>query len=163
MRHGDDSGGECRAITLRQSSVTAYHRQPAHFSNHRLGGGEADGCDADGDVFIDFGQHAAGTQHDHWTDLRIAAETEDHFGKAFFHALDEDAVDFRGRMLGFDAGQYLRGRSFQRRGVGDVEHHAAGIGLVQDVGREDFCDNRKLNARGLLRFFDYRGCCMRDA
>ena len=69
----------------------------------------------------------------------------------------------RFRMLRSHALQDRRRGSLQFLGVGDVERHAAGIGLVRDVRREDLRHHRKIELHLLIRHRDRLGWRRRHA
>ena len=79
------------------------------------------------------------------------------------HALHEDAVELRLRMALADAFEYLFGGCRELSRIADVERHTARVGLVQNVPRENFGDDRKADRRLLRRIGDDFGLRGRNA
>ena len=85
------------------------------------------------DIVQQFHQDAAGAEHDHGAELRIAVDAEDQFGFPHCHALDE-----QGLQAGAEAVLQVRDRGFQRGFGGEVEDDATGFGFVHQIGTEGF-------------------------
>ena len=95
-----------------------------------------------------FGEHAAQSDHQHRTPIRIAARAQDQLQPRTRHRLDQHAVEReRGATLG-KVGVELRPTLRQRLLVSEVKHHPAGIALVRERRRLRLQRDRIADRRG---------------
>ena len=104
----------------------------------------------DGAIRQDFDRGAALAEQDHRTERGIDARADDQLlrERAPHHRLDRKAGEPRLRLQPAHAGQHLVDRAAQLAFIAQVQAHAAHIGLVADVGREDFQSHRVAELAG---------------
>ena len=97
-------------------------------------------------VARELDQDAAGADQQQRAVERIAARADDRLD-AGHHLLHQEAVDARVRMRCARRRQQRVGGGRTSCAAAQIEHDAAGLGLVQDVGRADFQRDRKSDRR----------------
>ena len=112
-----------------------------------------DRADAERHVGQHFDENAAEPHHHERPELRIAQAADHHFLTGRRHLLDQPAFD--ARRLDFRQRGHRADRSRTSSARFQIHFHAAGIALVQDVGRHDFDHDRELQR--LQRLVDILG------
>ena len=94
-----------------------------------------------------FDQHAAQPHHQKRPPTRVAIDAEDDLAAGPRHRLNQHPVDVRGRRMPPRRGDHaLVGGAYIA--AGDIERHAAGFGLVGDVGGLDLQRDRPSDLQG---------------
>ncbi len=143
LRHFDDDGGQRLAVDRIAAAHALQHLIGLDAVEHRqrvvLGGGRQ----AEGDVLQDFDQHAAEAEGDQLAERAVGDGADDDLGAAGQHLLDLDALDLGVRLVLLRVGENGLVILFRiRRGL-DADHDAAGLGLVENVRRDDLHHDRE--------------------
>jgi len=107
----------------------------------------ASSCDAGGeaerDVLQHLDQHAAEAERDELAERRVGDGADDHFLAAAQHLLHLHADEIRLGVVLLRVGHDRRVTLLDRGRILDADQHAAGLGLVQDLGRDDLEHDRE--------------------
>src|SRR5580704_17464346 len=105
-------------------------------------------------VAINFDKLPAGTEEDHWPELRVDGAAENQLvAFAPHHRLHRDAVEGGRAGLRFERRLNVAKRLPHRSGVFEIQHHAAYVAFVRDRLRMKFQDHGKADCRRRLRRF----------
>jgi len=96
-----------------------------------------------GDVLEHLDQHSAEPERDDLAEAWIGQRADDYFVAAGEHLLDEDAIDFRARVVLLGIADDRLVGLLRFRGGFHSDDDAARVGFMQDVGRDDFHRDRK--------------------
>ena len=111
-------------------------------ADHALGRNLPHGGQAEGDVLEDLDHRAAQAEHHQRSEAGVAAGAQDHLDALGGHLLDEDALDLRPRHVLQHVFVDLGKSGAGLVGAHHLEDHAAGVELVNHVGRHDFHGQR---------------------
>ncbi len=101
----------------------------------------------------DLDRLAPGPDGDHGSEGRIVGDADQQFDGAFAldHRFDVETVDARRRVRSRDPLRDLSRRGGGGRRVGEIEPHAAHVGLVREVGTDELYGERRAQAGARLR------------
>ena len=109
----------------------------------------------EGDVLQDFDENAAEAEGDELAEGAVGDGADDHFLAAGQHLLDLHAGDLGVGLVGLRIGDDLVVGGLRILSGFDADDDAAGLGLVEDIRRDDLHDHRKAHIGGQL------GCLLR--
>ena len=150
LRHLDDDVGQRIAADRVAAAHALQHVMGLNAVEHRQGIVLGGGGEPEGDVLQDLDQHAAEAEGHQLAERAVGDGADDDLGAAGQHLLDLDALDLgvglvfpgigqNGLVILLDVGRRLH-----------AHHHAAGLGLVQDVRRDDLHHHREAHIGGDL-------------
>lgn len=143
-------GADIRLGLAARAVQDGEHLQRA---DHRQGFFFADRGGLHGHVLEHLGIDTAHADHHDGAEDRILRNPGDHFRAVAHHGRDQHAVDAGLRRVARGIGQHA-GKGFAHgRAVGEVERHAAGLGLVGDVFGGDLQHHRVADGLGRARRF----------
>jgi hypothetical protein len=121
-------------VARRRAAGAFEHRVAGDLAHHLLRFDDAERREPERDVLQDLHEDPAEPEHDDRTESRVAAHADDRVDAVRSHRCDEHAVEprvwsgsLRTLFERIESGPH-------RRAVLHVEHHAADLGLVLDVG-----------------------------
>jgi len=114
----------------------------------------------EGDVLQHLHQHAAEAEGNELAERTVGDGPDDDLGPARQHLLDLDTLDLGIGLVFSGIGQDGLERHFRIGGGLDAHHDATGLGLVQDIGRDDLHHHRETHVGRELRGI---GCRLGDA
>ncbi len=140
----DDDAGKRGPVDRRLPANALENLRRLQAVEHRFCVGLAGRGKVEGDVLQHLDQNAAKAEGDELAERGVADRADDDFRRAGGqHLLDLDALDARVRLVAFR----IVDDGLERRaclvGRVDTDHDAAGLGLMQDVRRDDLHDDRE--------------------
>ena len=133
------SDGERVDVAGRLAARAFEDRGAAQLADHVVRLLDSERRDAESDIAQYLDKDAAEAEHDDGAEHRVVLHAEDHLDAALDHRRQQDAVDLGARRPRRDALHDLieGGAGLARR---HVEHDAAHLRLMRDVGRDDLQD-----------------------
>ena len=129
-------------VRWRVAAEAVKHLEGLDRADHAFGRDLPHRGQAEGDVLEDLDHRAAQAEHHQRSKAGVATGAQDHLDALGGHLLDENALDLRaGHVLlhvFVDLGESGAGLI----GAHDFQEHAAGVVLVDHVGRHDFHGQR---------------------
>ena len=143
-------GFQRRPVGGRPAAVAGEELRQLQAVDHRGHVAGGDRQEPQRRVLDQLDQQPAGADQQQRAVERIAARADDRLD-ALDHLLHQEAVDTHARLRGARRRRHGVGRGLHLLAALEVERHAAGLGLMQDVGRADLERDREADRRRRLR------------